>query len=266
MKSYIKYIIKSHWGFLIFALIFIPLVQFLLIDVFTGTDTKPFIDSVMKMMPPQFKMIVGEQFFSSLSVEGAAAFGFNHPIVLTIFIILIINLTSTHLAGEIERGTMEIMLSFPVRRISIIITLWLIAMIILFLIVLFAYMGQLFAVYIFDTLTGEFAFKIIKIALNLWLFMTMIMSFSIMISSFMKEANKSASITAIAMLVFYFADILSSMWKPLDFLKPFNIFTYYQPQKLLIGQRTLTENLPLLIGLTIIFFVISLWQFRRRDI
>ena len=116
MLSYFKHILKSHLGFLIFAMIFIPLIQFLIIEVFTGLETKPFIDSVMKMLPPQIKMLVGDQFFSSLSIEGAVGFGLNHPVVLMILIILLTAITSKHIAGAIENGTMELLLALPLKR------------------------------------------------------------------------------------------------------------------------------------------------------
>lgn len=266
MSTYIKHIIKSHRGFLIFALIFVPLIQFLLIEVFTGLETKPFLDSIMKMMPPQFKMVIGDQFFSSLSVEGAAGFGLNHPVVLTVIIILITGITSKHIAGAIENGTMEIILSLPVPRTNLIFRIWFITTVMLALIVSMATAGIFSGVHFFDTLSSAFMIKIIKLCTNLFFLMLVFMSFSLMISTFMKESGKAASLSSIAILIFYFIDILSSLWKPLEFFKPFNIFYYYQPQKLLIGQRTLTDNLPVLIILSFIFLLISLWQFRRRDI
>lgn len=266
MKSYFKHILKSHLGFLIFALVFVPLIQFLLIDVFTGLETKPFLDSIMKMMPPQFKMIIGDQFFSTLSIEGAAGFGLNHPVVLTIMIILLTGITSKHIAGAIENGTMEMLLSLPVRRTNLILRIWTISIIIIFFLVILALTGIFSGVMIFDNINSEFTEKVLRIGINLFFLMMVFLSFSLMISTFMRESGKAVSISAITILVFYFIDILSSLWKPIEFFRPFNIFYYYQPQKLLVGQRTLTDNLPVLIILSFIFLLISLWQFKKRDI
>jgi ABC-type transport system involved in multi-copper enzyme maturation permease subunit len=266
MNSYLKYILKSHRGFLIFALVFVPLIQFLLIDVFTGLETKPFLDSIMKMMPPQFKMIIGDQFFSSLSVEGAAGFGLNHPVVLTLLIVLITGITSKHIAGAIENGTMEMLLSLPVRRTTLILRLWLISALILVVVVVFALIGLYTGVVIYDHINAQFIDKVLRIGINLFFLMLVFMSFSLMISSFMKESGRASSLSAIVILILYFADILSSLWKPLEFFKPFNIFFYYQPQKLITGQRSLMDNLPVLFSLSLIFLLISLWKFRKRDI
>ena len=263
---YLKYILKRHRGFLIFSMIFITLTQFLLVKVFTGVDTKPFLETIMKIMPQQFKTMMGEQFFTTLTIDGAAAFGFNHPVVLAIFIVLIISLSSRNIAGEIEKGTMELMLSFPVKRTSLVTKLWGIGIFIIFLVILSALLGSIISVMIYDDLTREFIIKLSKIGLNLWFLMVLIFSFSLMISTFEREGSKVVAKTAIVVMVFYFLDLLSTMWKAISFIKPYNIFTYYQPQKLVSGERDLLQNLPVLIVFIIIFFVISLWQFNRRDI
>lgn len=266
MISYFKHIIKSHLGFLIFALLFIPLIQFLLIDVFTGLETKPFIESMLNMMPAQFKMIIGEQFFSSLSLEGAAGFGLNHPVVLTIMIVLVTTITSKHIAGAIENGSMELLLALPLKRTTLIFRLWGTTTILLCVLVVFTLAGLFAGVAIFDSVTEAFIEKTLKIAVNLWFLIMTIMGFSLMISVFMKESGRAASMCSIVVLVLYFVDVLSGLWKPLEFFKPFNVFYYYQPQKLLTGQRSLDQNLPVLTALILIFLGISLWQFRKRDL
>ena len=153
---YLKYILKSHRGFLIFSMIFIAITQFLLINIFTGVDTKPFITSMLDLLPEQFKVLIGEQFFSHLSVEGAAAFGLNHPIILTIFVILVISIASRHIAGDIEKGSMELMLSLPIMRIKLLLRLWLIGVFIVLALVISAMIGSILGVVIFYSINNDF--------------------------------------------------------------------------------------------------------------
>ena len=268
MKSplYLKYILKSHQGFLIFSAIFIALVQFLLIEMFTGIDTKPFITSVFELMPEKFRILIGEQFFSHLTVDGAAAFGFNHPMILAIFVIVVISIVTKHLTGEIEKGTMELILSLPIKRTYFVFRLWFIAAIITLGLIISAILGAYFGVYFFGEISYEFIYKISKIGLNLWFLIVLIMSFSLMISTFEREASKAVGKSAIVIIVFYFLDFLSTAWEPIAFTKIFNMFSYYQPQKLMFGDRDLIDNIPFLSILIIVSLGISLWQFNRRDI
>lgn len=263
---YLKYIFKSHRGFLIFSAIFIALVQFMLIDIFTNIDTKPFITSVFELMPEKFRILIGEQFFSHLTVDGAAAFGFNHPIILAIFVIVIISIVTKHLTGEIEKGTMELMLSLPIKRTYFVFRLWFIAAIITFGLIISALLGAYLGDYFFGEISYKFIYKISNIGLNLWFLMVMIMSFSLMISTFEKETSKAVGKSAVVIIIFYFLDFLSTAWDPLSFTKTFNIFTYYQPQKLMFDDRHLIDNIPVLSILIILCLGISVWQFNRRDI
>lgn len=263
---YLKYILKSHRGFLIFSAIFIALVQFMLIEIFTGMDTKPFITSVFELMPEKFRILIGEQFFSHLTVDGAAAFGFNHPMILAIFAIVVISITTKHIAGEIEKGTMELMLSLPIKRTYFVFRLWFISALITLFLIAFALFGAYLGVSIFGEFTYDFMFKISKIGISLWFLIILIMSFSLMISTFEREASKAVGKSSIVIIIFYFLDFLSTAWEPLAFTKTFNIFTYYQPQKLMFGNRHLIDNLPVLCILIILCLGISVWQFNRRDI
>ena len=60
-----------------------------------------------------------------VSVDGAIAFGYAHPMVLVMTCFVAILLPSRHLAGEIEDGTLELLLALPVRRPTITFSLWL---------------------------------------------------------------------------------------------------------------------------------------------
>ena len=234
--------------------------------MFTGIDTKPFITSVFELMPEKFRILIGEQFFSHLTVDGAAAFGFNHPMILAIFVIVVISITTKHLTGEIEKGTMELMLSLPIKRTYFVFRLWFISALITLFLIAFALLGAYLGVYFFGEISQEFIYKISTIGLNLWFLIVLIMSFSLLISTFEREASKAVGKSSIVIIIFYFFDFLSTAWDPLAFTKTFNIFTYYQPQKLMFGDRHLIDNLPVLSILIILCLGISLWQFNRRDI
>ena len=106
----------------------------------------------------------------------------------------------------------------------------------------------------------------LKIASNLWLLFVLIMSFTLLLSTFAKEGSNIGMISAGVLVVFYFLDLLSPLWDALDFIKPVNIFTYYQPQKLMFDQSNFSLNFAVLTTLIMICLLISVKQFNRRDV
>jgi ABC-type transport system involved in multi-copper enzyme maturation permease subunit len=251
--SYFYFIWKSHRSFLLFSMIIIPLLQFLILRLVTAIDHSSIIMYLIEQLPENVQAKFGN-FTSMLTVEGAAAFGLNHPLVLVILSIGAITIPSRHIAGEAETGTLELVLSFPVKRIKLLMNLWTSAAVFLFLIIFCALCSSLLSINIF------------KIGCNLWLLFVFIMSLTMVLSSFEKEGNKVGIRVAGIALVFYLLHYLSSLWNAIQFTKPFNIFTYYQPEDLMTGQRSFLLHFMVLSSLILLCLLVSIYQFNRRDI
>jgi ABC-type transport system involved in multi-copper enzyme maturation permease subunit len=86
------------------------------------------------------------------------------------------------------------------------------------------------------------------------------------LSSFEKEGNKVGIRAAGIALVFYLLHYLSSLWNTIEFTKPFNIFSYYQPEDLMTGQRSFLLHFVVLSSLILLCLLVSIYQFNRRDI
>jgi len=114
--TYPLFILRSHRGFAIFSVVVIASLQYLIVEIMSSAGTDTLVGSILSQLPERFRMFVSENFLARLSVRGAAAFGFNHPIVLTLLLINVIGIPTRHIAGEIESGTMEWLLAQPVKR------------------------------------------------------------------------------------------------------------------------------------------------------
>ena len=264
--SYFYFIWKSHRSFLVFSVIVISLFQFLILRLVTTIDYSSIILNLMEQLPEFVRAMFGKDFISILTVEGAAAFGLNHPLVLVVLSIGAITIPSRHIAGEAETGTLELVLSFPVRRSKLLLNLYVSAVVFLLLIIFCAFCSSLFSIRIFHQLTFVLFIKMLKIGCNLWLLFVCIMSFTMVLSSFEKEGNKVSIRVAGIVLVFYLVHYLSSLWDTIQFTKPFNIFTYYQPEDLMFGRRSFLLNFTVLFCLILLCLLVSLYQFNRRDI
>ena len=264
--SYFYFIWKSHRNFLLFSMIVISLFQFLILKLVTTIDYSAIIMNLLEQLPEFVRTMFGEDFVSMLTVEGAAAFGLNHPLVLVILSIGAITLPSRHIAGEVETGTLELVLSFPVKRIRLLLNLYFSAVVFLFLIIFYALCSSVLAIGIFHQLTSALFVKMFKIGCNLWLLFVFIMSLTMVLSSFEKEGNKVGIRVAGITLVFYLLHYLSSWWNTIQFTKPFNVFTYYQPEDLMTGQRSFLLHFMVLSCLILLCLFVSIFQFNRRDI
>ena len=264
--AYFYFIWKFHRSFLIFSAVVISAFQFLILKLVTTIDSSAIISYLLEQLPENVQAMFGEDFISMRTVEGAAAFGLNHPLVLVILFIGAITIPSRHIAGEAETGTLELVLSFPVARTKLLLNLWISALSFLFFIILFAVSSSLLSIHIFHQLTAGLFAKMITIGCNLWLLFVFVMSLSLLLSSFGKEGNKVGIRVAGITLVFYLLHYLSSLWDTISFTKPFNFFAYYQPEDLMTGNRSFSLHFVVLFSLILICLLVSLFQFNRRDI
>jgi ABC-type transport system involved in multi-copper enzyme maturation permease subunit len=243
----------------------VSILQFLILKLMTTIDTNMFT-YFLQQLPESIRAMFGEEFVSRQSVEGIAAFGFNHPLVLVMLSIGAILIPSRHIAGEAETGTLELILSLPVKRVQLIFNLCLSVFLFLFLIVVCGLGASLLSISIFHQLSLTISVKMLKISCNLLLLFILIMSMTMMLSTFEKEGNKVSIRAAGITLVFYLLHYLSPLWDAIKFTQPYNIFTYYQPGNLITGQRSFLQHVIVLSSLILICLCVSFYQFNRRDI
>jgi ABC-type transport system involved in multi-copper enzyme maturation permease subunit len=264
--AYLYFIWKFHRSFLIFSALVISVFQFLFLKLVTTIDYPAVASYLLDQLPGNIQAMFGENFLSMRTVEGAAAFGLNHPLVLVILFIGAIIIPSRHIAGEAETGTLELVLSFPIARTRLLLNLWISALSFLFFIVFLVISSSVVSITIFHRLTADLFVKMVTIGCNLWLLSAFVMSLALVLSSFGKEGNLAAIRAAGITLVFYLLHYLSSLWDTIAFTKPFNFFTYYQPEDLMTGEGSFSLHFTVLFFLILICLLVSLFQFNRRDI
>jgi ABC-2 type transport system permease protein len=264
--TYAGFVWKNNRGFLAFALIVVALFQFLLLRVVTSFEVPPIIHSALEGMPEAVRKVVGQDALSMLTVRGAAAFGFNHPLVLVIMAIAAIMIPARHIAGEVENGTLELLLSLPIARVTLLLKLFATTALFLLIITAAGLASSLGSVAVFDRLSADTALRLAGIACNLWLLFTFVASMALLLSTFGKETNPVALRAAGVTLVFYLLHFLSSMWDALAFTQPFNVFTYFQPTALMSGERSLGLNAVVLVVSIVVLVTGSAFQFDRRDV
>ncbi len=85
--NYARFIWKNYRGLLLFSAVFAALMQFLMLFLITTIDYGPIIDALLSRLPAQIRVLFATEFLQHISAEGAAAFGFNHPIVIVLLAI-----------------------------------------------------------------------------------------------------------------------------------------------------------------------------------
>lgn len=258
--------LREHLSFLIFAFILVGIFQLLMITLVVETDMLNIAKIFFSRFPPQVQQFLGEELLAQFSINGAVAFGYNHPIVLIFLAVIAIMLPARHIAGEIEGGTLELLFSLPIKRLRLAFSLWMLSILVLLLVIIGGWLGTIIGLMIYPQISNLPLSIIFRIGLNLWFLMLTINAYTFLFASFSREAGKVTQRAAGLTLFFYFLGYTVKLWDKVSFLKPMTIFTYYQPQALAMNQNLWLKNIGVLAVLVIIFMVIALRRFDMRDI
>ncbi len=267
IRSY--YIIKSlrdHLPFLILAFVLVGALQTLLLTIVTTTQLFNFVRDFIQQLPQELQQFLGEEFIAQFSVKGAAAFGYNHPLVITFLTIVAIIFPSRHIAGEIENGTLELTFAMSVRRTSVSLSLWVVSFIAIFFVIAGCWLGTVISTFIFPEARLLSFSKIFLIGLNLGALMLCINACTFLISAYGREGSKVALQAAGVTLFFYFLNSIAKIWSAASFLKPYSIFYYYEPQNIMMGEANLVRDLLVLGILTVLLVVLAVYRINKRDI
>ncbi len=250
---------------IVFTLL-IALLQLLVIWVFNALNATSFLETVFNQLPLQMRVLFEQEFMPVFSVTGAAAFGLNHPLVLIAISIVAITIPARQIAGDSENGRLEMIMAIPLRRWTLIFSIWGSSALAILLVVCGGAAGSVTGLTITGYLNLTVLGNILKISVNLWLLFLLISSYTLLISVLSREGSRAALLAGGITFSLYLIYFISSIWSKLNFLKMLNIFNYYQPQELMLQDSSVFPSLGILLLLIILCIATAIYSFERRDI
>jgi len=214
------------------------------------------------VIPQQFTRFGGGDLFS---LEGTIALGFIHPIAVALTLVFALGFAVASVAGERQRGTLEVVLARPLSRRNLYLTL--LAATVLFVAVTMA--AQVLGIYVGATLAGAVgdlrADRLGLMWLNGVLVFAAFGSVSLAASVSFDRLTPALAVSLAFILVSYFMEIIGTLWVDARGLQPYALFHYLDPRGALAGTMTLGDWL-VPIGVFVAGAIEALVVFPRRDL
>ena len=202
---------------------------------------------------------------SLFTLPGAVTLGTQHPIAIAMLSVFAVGATSTAVAGERQRGTLEVLLSRPVSRVTAYLTV-LIGLLLVVGTVLAALIGGFLAGAAMQGVLDELPLEQIPLMwLNGFLLWGAFATFGLAASVTFDRPGPAVGLTLAYLLVNYFFEILGSLWQDAAWTQEYSLFHHFQPADILDAAA---EPMDLVI-LAIAFvapIVYALVVFPRRDL
>jgi ABC-2 type transport system permease protein len=213
-------------------------------------------------IPEQFLNIGSGSLFS---LPGTVTLGLQHPIAIAMIGIFAIGASSTAIAGERARGTLEILLARPLSRLSLYWSI-LVALLVAALLVLVAILGGMVTGAGLVGLSEDLDLGRMPLVLlngfGLWAAFT---TFGLAASVTFDRPGPAIGITLAFLLVNYFLEILGSLWTDVAWSQEYSLIHHFQPSELLTGDAD-PIDFAILGAAVLIPVVYALIVFPRRDL
>jgi ABC-2 type transport system permease protein len=209
---------------------------------------------------------LGGSAFDSSTAAIEMAF-WNHPFVLLIFAVWAISRGSGAVAGEIEKGTMDLVLSRPVSRSAFLTSQVATALLGLVFMASAMVAGNLVGSHLYTLIAPASAATLSKPALNLVAFGWAIFGYTFVLSTVDLARWRPNLIGSVATLAGFIALVLSNIPQlEVKWLEKFSIFKAYDPVEVVVKGENLAFNAGLLGLIGLVGVSLGFLFFARRDL
>lgn len=260
--------------------------QLLLLTGGKGVSASDIEKTIFEGPGKLIKTMFGGENISLFRTSDMATIGYVHPTLMIILGLWAVGRAAGAIVGEVDRGTMELLLAQPVARSRIVLAHFVLDLILIPLLCLSVWAGN----YLGIALVGlkDDAGQPIDAALfgrALWNVAGLVFAISgytIWLSARGRFRNRVLGLAVLVTLLQYLVNVLGQLWDAIGPLRQFTVFYYYQPQQIILpphawsvpfgnfwGLGTPTVQLNVLAVLFAVGFVgygMAFRTFCRRDV
>jgi len=184
------------------------------------------------IIPAQFARFSGGDVFS---LPGSIALGMIHPIAMILTSVFAVGFSSSAIAGERQRGYLEVVLARPISRRALYMTLAAAAFSFVALTVTALLAGGL-AGSIMAGVIGELAIRHVPLLwLNAFLLFAAVAAIGLAASVSFDRLPPALGVTIGIVVTMYTLDVVGSLWPRAEFLQPYSLFHYLKAKPILMG-------------------------------
>ena len=214
------------------------------------------------LLPKEFARLGGGDVFS---LPGSIALGLIHPIAIILTSVFAVGFSSAAIAGERQRGTLEVALARPISRRMLYLNL---------LAASFAFIAILIAALLAGGISGAtFAGVIRELALSnlplLWLNGVLLFgafaAIALAASVSFDRLTPAVGVTLGIVIAMYVLEVLGSLWPAAEWLQPYSLFHYFKAKSILTGVAA-PVDMGVLAAAILLAMAWALVVFPRRDL
>jgi ABC-2 type transport system permease protein len=219
----------------------IGLFEFILTRMAPARNEVSWMSGLLAAFPPELRALIGNEV--ALSPAGFLAIGYGHPFFILLLSAWVVRTSSAAVAGEVGRGTMDLLATRPVPRWQFVAAGITTIVLGLAAIVTAAWIGTAIGLRLRPVDLGARAFG--SIAVGAWLLFAAFGGVGLLIGATRRDGGQAVAWTTAVLAASFVLDYLARLWTPIARLRPLSLFRYYDPQAILASGLTPTATIVL---------------------
>jgi ABC-2 type transport system permease protein len=180
--------------------------------------------SFLDVLPPIVKASLGGEMLRLGNSAGLLAIGHNHPFVLFLFMLFAVGTPTGLLAGEVQRGTMELILSRPTTKVQVYVCAGLLTLAGMFALTLVMFLGTVASVHLFTFRDPVPLGLFFRLAINGGLLASTFGAFALLCAATFGRLYTAVGVAAAFLVANYFVALISNWWPRMASLKRATLF------------------------------------------
>ena len=199
------------------------------------------------------------------SLRGSLALGLVHPIALALIAVFAVGFPATSVAGERQRGTLEVLLARPLARRALYLTLLVATVLFVALSVAAVLCGMVAGAVLYGVAADLRAADLLAAWANDVVLFGAIGALALAASVTFDRLGPALGLALGFVITSYALDIVARLWPDASWIGRYSVFHYFAPTEILAG-RADPADVALLGAVFVVAVGYALWVFPRRDL
>lgn len=218
----------------------------------------------LDLLPPIMKAVLGGEMLQVGNTSALITIGYQHPLMLFLYMFFAVGVPTSLLTGEVQKGTMELILSRPTTKTQVYLCAGILTLAGMFALVFVMFLGTVVGTNVYGFGEPIPLDPFFRIAINGGLLASTIGGIALLSAASFSRLYTALGAPIAYLVVNYFTFIISDYWPRMQFLKPLTLFKYVHSPKLPTGWPLGDMSVLMVVLLVAAVAGGIIWQ--RRDL
>ena len=220
---------------------------------------------LLDLMPAIIKTSLGGDILRAGNTSALIAIGYQHPLIMLLYMLFAVGVPATLLCGEIQKGTMELILSRRVTKTQAYLCAAIITVAGMFALVLVMFSGTCTGTAIYDFGPDLRFYPFFKTAIIGGLLAGAVGGIALLAAAYFQRST-AIWLTVAYLVVNYFLTIFAEWWDKMSWVAPATIFHYVDGPRIFTQPGWPLDDIAVLLSILLVSTLLGGAIWSRRDL